>query len=305
MNAREATIAFLPDGNQPCIQEWAWCRIGDMHANVASVLSLRENNERRCRHLLDRSELLAVNDLDWSHVGAHELAPGVIDTLVYMRDVEGFTGSYLVGLGAHRTTLADPLVATFFGVWEAEEAEHASTIGRFLNEYASERGIKIAPPQTAKAPRVAMYKRVLTRIGGPFGRLVATAHMTWGAANELLTMNGYRLLADQCEHPVLAEILRRIADQESRHYSFYLLQAQWRLASSWLARRVLPRFFGGAWTPVGVGAGYKTLEEFQRVLAVLHERPETRRVIDRMDRRFASLPGFGGLHIFRTASVAR
>jgi hypothetical protein len=126
--------------------------------------------------------------------------------------------------------------------------------------------------------------------------------MTWGAANELLTMNGYRLLADECGHPMLAELLRRIAAQESRHYSFYLLQAEWRLASSRLARFALPRFMDGAWTPVGVGEGYKTREEFQRVLEVLSRRPESERIIDRMDRRFAALPGLDRLRIYRSAA---
>jgi hypothetical protein len=126
--------------------------------------------------------------------------------------------------------------------------------------------------------------------------------MAWGAANELLTMNGYRMLADQCDHPVLADLLRRIAAQESRHYSFYLLQAEWRLAASPLARFVLPRFLDGTWTPVGVGDGYKSADEFQRVLEVLNCRPESERIIDRMDRRFSRLPGFERLRIYRDAA---
>lgn len=263
---------------------------------------LRECNETRCRHILDRSELLAVDDLDWSAVGAVQLDPGVIDTLVYMRDVEGFTDSYVVGIAAHRTTLADPLVHEFIGVWQAEEAVHSQALGRYLDAYATARGVAVAPPQPSPRPHVPVHERALAHVGGPVGRLVATAHMAWSAANELLTMNGYRLLADQCGDPMLAEILRRIAAQESRHYSFYLLQAQWRLAASPMARFVLARVLDGSWTPVGVGDGYKTNEEFQRVLAVLNARPESEKVIDRMDRRFAALPGFARLRIYRQAT---
>lgn len=128
--------------------------------------------------------------------------------------------------------------------------------------------------------------------------------MVWGAANELLTMNGYRMLAEQVktEHPMLADLLRRIAAQESRHYSFYLLQAQWRLAQSRLARTVIPRVMDGSWTPVGVGDGYKTSAEFQRVLAVLNASPSAGKLIDRMDRRFAQLPGLERLRIFAQAT---
>lgn len=265
---------------------------------------LRRSNEQRCRRLLERSELLAVEDLDWAAVGDHELTPGMIDTLVYMRDVEGFTDSYVVGLAAHRSTLADPLVRDFLVAWQAEEAVHSEAIGRFLDAYAAARSVAVPPRQPSPAPDVPAYERALARVGGPVGRLVAAAHMAWGAANEQLTMNGYRLLADQSGHPVLAELLRRIAAQEARHYSFYLLQAEWRLASSRLARIVLPRFLDGSWTPVGVGDGYKTDAEFRRVLEVLTARPESERIIDRMDRRFAALPGFERLRIYRDAVTA-
>ena len=227
----------------------------------------------------------------------------MIDTLVYMRDVEGFTDSYVAGIGAHRTTLSDPIVSHFLRVWQAEEAVHSQAIARFLDEYAAARDVTIAPPQPSPTPHIPRYERALMHVRGPVGAVVAAAHMAWGAANELLTMNGYRMLADQCDHPMLAQLLRRIAAQESRHYSFYLLQAEWRLADSRLARYVLPKILDGSWTPVGVGEGYKTAEEFQRVVAVLNARPESETIIDRMDRRFAALPGFDRLRIFRQAAL--
>jgi rubrerythrin len=264
--------------------------------------ALRTRNEARCERLLARSELLDTSDLDWSEAGALPLDPGVLDTLVYMRDVEGFTDSYVQGIGAHRTTLRDPLVRAFLEVWQAEEAEHSRAIGRFLDEHGTARGVAIPSRVPSPDHRVPLVERALTHVGGPVGSLVAAAHMTWGAANELLTMNGYRILADQVDHPMLSELLRRIAAQESRHYSFYLLQAEWRLAASPLARSVLARIMAASWTPVGVGDGYKTSEEFQRVLAVLNARPESERIIDRMDRRFAQLPGLGDLRIYRRAA---
>lgn len=266
-----------------------------------SAREIRARNESRCRRILEKSELLDVDDLDWDHVGAHRLDVGVLDTLVYMRDVEGFTDTYVVGLAAHKTTLADPIVRDFLAVWQAEEFVHSQAIARFLDAYADATGAAIAPRPPAPTVDVPRYERALAHVGGPVGTIVAAAHMTWGAANELLTMNGYRLLADECGHPMLAELLRRIAAQESRHYSFYLLQAEWRLASSRLARLTLPRLMDGSWTPVGVGDGYKTKDEFQRVLEVLSRRPESERIIDRMDRRFAALPGLGRLRIYRDA----
>jgi rubrerythrin len=269
----------------------------------STVAPLRQRNDARCRHLLERSALLDVDDLAWDRVGAVELSQATIDTLVYMRDVEGFTPSYLVGVGAHPTTLADPLVAAFLDVWQAEEPAHAAAIERYLRTYAAARGIEVPAQQAAPAPRVPVLERVLGHLGGPVGRVVAAAHMTWGAANELLTMNGYRLLAQESDDPVLAELLTRIAAQESRHYSFYLLQAEWRLAASPLARAAVTRLLGGSWTPVGVGDGYKTAEEFRAVLRHLIALPGSSSVVARMDARVAALPGLARLRIYARATA--
>jgi hypothetical protein len=135
----------------------------------------------------------------------------------------------------------------------------------------------------------------------PVGHVVTAAHMTWGAMNELLTMKGYRLLAERSRHPVLAELLPRIAAQEARHYSFYLLQAEWRLQESRIARRVLPALIRKTWTPVGVGGDYKQPVEFDRVLAYLASGRTGLDALAVMDRTVARLPGFAGLTPFSIA----
>lgn len=56
-----------------------------MRTSRRTVKHLRANNEARCRRILDRSELLEVEDLDWAQAGAVELDGGMLDTLVYMR----------------------------------------------------------------------------------------------------------------------------------------------------------------------------------------------------------------------------
>ena len=259
----------------------------------------RAINEARCERILAASEPLPVEDLAWARVGEVELDPGVVDTLVYMRDVEGFTDSYVTGLGAHRTTLADPLIRRFLDVWRSEEAGHSDAIERYLRSYAAATGVFVPPRQPAPSTPARWHERLLAGIGGPLGTVVAAAHMTWGAANELLTLNGYRLLAAECADPVLAELLKRIAAQESRHYSFYLLQAEWRLQASRLSRVLLRRVFRRSWTPVGVGEGYKDAAEFAVVVDFLGRARDAARVIDRMDRRFAALPGLDGLRIYR------
>jgi hypothetical protein len=266
---------------------------------------VRTRNEDRCRRILDTAAAnpLAIDDLDWHAVADHELDPTALASVIYMRDVEGFTDRDLVGLTAHRTTLADPLIRDFLGLWRREEAGHTAALDRFLRLYGEQRGVPVParqPPPPAEAPR---RERVLARIGGPVGAVVAAAHMAWGAANELLTLNGYRMLAPRCGHPVLAELATRIAAQEARHYSFYLLQAEWRLAANATVRHALRRVLDRSWTPVGVGDGYKTAAEFGEVLSFLGGGPEAQQTIHRMDRRFGALPGFAGLQIYERAAM--
>lgn len=261
---------------------------------------LRAECEARCERLVDRSALLDTGDLDWDAVGLHAVDDGVLACLVYMRDVEGFTDRDLVGVVAHPNTLGDPLIRRFLDAWRAEEAAHARAIDRYLARYAERRGVAL-PEMQAPPTEIPSSERVLLTLTRPIGHVVTAAHMVWGAANELLTMHGYRLLARRCGDPVLAELLTRIAAQESRHYGFYRLQAQWRLAASPLARLVLRRIMRRSWTPVGIGEGYKAPAEFDQVLGYLAVDERGAQAIGTMDAAFTRLPGFDGVRIYERA----
>jgi len=265
---------------------------------------LRQLNERRCERLVAKSALLDTSDLRWQDAAAIELDDATLACLVYMRDVEGFTTRDLSGLAGHPTTLRDPLVRRFLTAWQAEEAEHAQALDRFLQAHCAGRGRSLPEIQAAPDSVPPWSERLLVTLTRPVGHVVTAAHMTWGALNELLTMTGYRLLAERCGHPMLTELLTRIAAQEARHYSFYLLQAEWRLAESRAARRVLPALLRRTWTPVGVGGEYKQPIEFDRVLAHLAGGESGRRAVAVMDRTIARLPGFGDLAPYARAAEA-
>lgn len=257
----------------------------------------KDSCQRRCRRLLARSELLDTADIDWDLATRDRLDDDVIASLVYMRDVEGFTTSYLDGLAGHPATLTDPLVAEFLEVWQREENAHSDALGTFLDLYSQRHGIAVPPrPDTASSPRLS--ERFLVGVTRPVGHVVTAAHMVWGALNELLTMNGYRLLATRLPGTELATILDRIAAQEARHYAFYRLQAQWRLESSRLARLVIPVVLRSSWTPVGVGAEFKSAEEFDRVFAYLTATPRAETLLARMDGAVGQLAGLEGLAPF-------
>jgi len=54
-------------------------------------------------------------------------------------------------------------------------------------------------------------------------------YLTWGAISELTTLEGYHVLAGRTRNPLLAEILRRLAKDERRHFSFYYNKARTEL----------------------------------------------------------------------------
>lgn len=265
---------------------------------------LRSSCERRCRRLLDRSELLDTSDIDWSEAVRPELEPAIVDVLVYMRDVEGFTTRYLEGLAGHPATLGDPLVAEFLGVWQREEGAHSDALGTFLVRYAEHHGIEVPARPTTPPSDPALSERLLVAASRPVGHVVTAAHMVWGALNELLTLNGYRLLASRLEGTALAVVLERIAAQEARHYAFYRLQAEWRLDASRLARAIIPRILRSSWTPVGVGDEFKAPDEFARVFAYLTTAPGADAVLRRMDGAIGQLTGLEELSPYRRLTAA-
>ena len=259
-------------------------------------------NERRCARLVAKSALLDTRDIRWEDAPAVELDDEAIACLVYMRDVEGFTNRDLTGFAGHPATLADPLIAEFLHAWRAEEAEHARALGLFLDSYCAGRDRPVPPMQPAPSSTPPLSERLLVTLSRPVGHVVTAAHMTWGALNELLTMTGYRLLARRCAHPLLDQLLARIAAQESRHYSFYLLQAEWRLHASRLARGVLPALIRRSWTPVGVGGDYKQPAEFDQVMTYLAGGAAGHDVVRALDRKVGRLPGFAGVQPFAAAA---
>ena len=139
-------------------------------------------------------------------------------------------------------------------------------------------------------------------------RLVAL-HMTWGAVNEWTTQAGYVRLAQRAGHPVLTELVRRIARQEGRHIDFYAAEARRRLADSRAARRLVRWSLAHLWRPVGSGVMPQVETDF--VIRHLYGGADGAPYVERIDRRIDALPGLQGLRLItgavgvRTATAPR
>jgi hypothetical protein len=136
---------------------------------------------------------------------------------------------------------------------------------------------------------------VPSMVGSALTRSFIAVHMTWGAINELTTLTGYYQLMRRSSHPVLHQMLRRIIQDERRHFAFYRAQAKARMSGRPAAGRIVRRALKSFWTPVG--AGVKTEEEVDALALYLlgdgsEEGLDAAREID---ATISDLPGLEGL----------
>jgi hypothetical protein len=239
---------------------------------------------------------LDVRDLDLANAfHTHRLDDDVLRCLRYMHDIELHTICYLRDLlvtSAHR----DPEITTFLTFWSFEEYWHGEAIATVLRAHGEEAGASRVK-ELRRTRRVAEAVKPFTH--GLASMIVGTSmtavHMTWGAINEWTTQAAYARLAQRCNHPVLAEMLRRIMRQEGRHIDFYAAQASQRLAGNrraqWLTRLALSRF----WAPVG--SDVMPEREVRHLISFLFGGDDGAAMTARIDRRIDSLPGLAGLRL--------
>src|SRR5262249_44127792 len=137
---------------------------------------------------------------------------------------------------------------------------------------------------------------VPTMLGSTIAPDFIAIHMMWGAVNELTTLTGYYALIRRSDHPVLHQLLRKVIQDERRHFAFYRAQAKARMQRSAAARRMVRWVLSHLWTPVG--AGVKTEEEVDALcLYLFGDSPEGREHARGIDETISAVPGLEGLTI--------
>jgi hypothetical protein len=133
-------------------------------------------------------------------------------------------------------------------------------------------------------------------LGSRLSRHFVAIHMMWGAVNELTTLTGYYALIRRSDHPVLQQLLRKVIQDERRHFAFYRAQAKARMERSRTARTLVRSVLEHLWTPVG--AGVKSAEEVDALaLYLFGDSDEGREQIRGIDQTIAAVPGLEGLHL--------
>jgi hypothetical protein len=224
-------------------------------------------------------------------------------------DIETHTVIYLRDLLATRAA-NDPQITAFLSCWVYEELWHGEAFSDFLRAYGIELPAEPklpdgSTPMPTRAKRVQTFREQLgvghqlsllpTMMGSMLFRDFIALHMTWGAINELTTLTGYHALIRRSEHPVLHQMLRKVIQDERRHFAFYRAQGKARLSRApKRTRRVVRRMFQSLWTPVG--AGPKSQEEVDALaLYLFGYDDEGREMIREIDETISEIPGLEGL----------
>ncbi|HEX8181961.1 MAG TPA: acyl-ACP desaturase [Pyrinomonadaceae bacterium] len=244
-----------------------------------------------------------VNSIPWAEVREHPLDPAFVPVLIYMRDVEAFTDIYYEEL--RRTpTGKSPVIKKFMDRWSVEEFQHATLLNRFLNEAGIPTSKKWFAEARAAIPfNYTFENRLYPIITNCFGTNFSAVHMTWGAINEMTTLQGYRRLWQLAKHPVLETLLRAIAQEEAAHSKFYWNIARLKLERSGFAQRLARTVISKFWTPVGQGT--KPKREANYLIATLFKGEDGVDFFDRnVNERLERLPGFAGVKTI-TQRIAR
>ena len=233
------------------------------------------------------SEKLDLEEIDFDAFRDQPLSPEALRCLRYMHDVENHTVCYLRDVlvtRAHR----DPEVTTFLTLWNYEEFWHGEAIAQILAAHDELAGTGRIAALRNRLPKSDKWKPISFQLASALTPHLTAVHMTWGAVNEWTTQAAYARLAKLADHPVLAELLRRIMKQEGRHIDFYASQAKSRLGDSRAAQKVTRWALRRFWAPVGTGVVPDREVDFLR--AYLFGDQDGQAMADRIDRRVDRLP---------------
>jgi hypothetical protein len=232
-----------------------------------------------------------IDSIPWQEVKKYPLPEKFIPIILYMRDIEAFTDIYYKQL-VRTPTGQDPIIRRFMDRWLVEEATHAELLNRFLNEAGFDTSDRWFEEARENIPKGYRYSDTITPLLGKiFGERFAAVHMTWGAIQELSTLQGYKRLWELTKHPVLEYILKGIAKEESTHIFFYYTIAKIKLQESKFSQQLSRFLVKNFWQPVG--AGIKPKKDSNYIMRELFDSVDAMDLVrTNINGSIERLPGF-------------
>lgn len=232
-----------------------------------------------------------LESIPWHEVKHHPIDESFIPVLIYFRDVEKFTDVYFKEL-SKTPTGREPVVRQFMEKWRHEEDLHGELMNQFLNELGYKTDDNWFEQAKKNIPFSYRFSSVISSgMANLVGSRFTAVHMTWGAINEMTTLNGYKRLWTLAKHPVLEYILKSIAREEANHSFFYWTLAKLKLSKSKFSQEIARYLVDHFWSPVGQGA--KRESDTNYVIKKLFDGQEGVNIMENfVTRRVGMLPGF-------------
>jgi rubrerythrin len=246
---------------------------------------------------LDLSHKLQYTDLDWEVARKHGITAREQECLQYFADIESQTVFYFLEV-AKLEVARDPTLLAFLTIWNYEEFFHAQAITRFLTEIGV--AVPMANERSTQVRRTAQLRATVEdwiqiSLARAVPRSFVALWQAWGAAAELLTTQAYEELMRRTGNPVLAELCRRIAKQERRHFAWYYEASREYLDGKPFTQRLVRKVFDTMWTPVG--SGVKSPAQVATLIARLFPGSRIYEVFGHVDHRMGQLPGLRGFDV--------
>ncbi len=236
---------------------------------------------------LDNSKKVEISDLDFSQVRNFPLTSDEVRCLSFMMDIEFHTLHYLRGV-MKTCAIRDPETVAFLNCWAYEEFFHGHSIRKLL----SAAGYEFPRSRVVENDRKRSWREAMEdTAAAALCYIIKDFHavyFAWGAIQELTTTEAYGLVANRSRHPILAELLHRIAKDERRHFSFYYNKAR-PLLQSRSAQVVTRTILQNFWTPVG--DGLKPDPDVQWTMRFVFGDAEGMNAARRIDAVISRLPG--------------
>jgi hypothetical protein len=261
------------------------------------------------------SKRLDLSAVDWDDLPNHALSHGDVMCVHYMMDIETHTVIYLRDLLGHPRgqRSARHRVPLVLGLRRAVARRGLLRVPAPLRDRGA--GRAEAPRRLdadADAPAPGQGTAREARGGPPApppadddrldgdAPLHRAAHDVGSDQRADHPRSYYALIRRTPENPVLHQMLRRVIQDERRHFAFYRAQARARLERApRRARRVVRWALENLWTPVG--AGVKSQEEVDALAVYLFSDAEGRKQVRDIDRTVLELPGLDGLTLVEAA----
>ncbi len=231
------------------------------------------------------SRPISLDGIDWDAIRDFPISDDTLRILAYMQDVESHTVVFPRTIFSQRA-VDDEIIGPFLICWLYEEGMHGRALAKFLDSA----GHPVPARTGGRRTLMDHVDRTMTTVMAAVWKDFLALHMAWGALHECTTIHAYRRLMQSNDHPVLNELLKRIVFDEARHFSFYMWQAESRLAgpgTQRIVRAIMDRLY------IPVGATHQPDDLARWVSGYLFDGDEGRAAARRVDHTISKLPGFG------------